>query len=117
MGENTKKLKLLVTQNVDGLHQQAGNSPELVVEVHGSLRESECLQCGHREPLEDTVARLGNSSPEPRCSKCSGGPVKAAVVLFGEQLPMHAMESATQAAESSDVIVAVGTTLGVWPVA
>merc|ERR1712110_1410193 len=74
--ETKGSMKMLVTQNVDGLHQQAGSSPELIVEVHGSLRESECLECGHREPMEVTIANLANDDAEPRCSKCSGGPVK-----------------------------------------
>lgn len=115
--QRTGKLSLLVTQNVDGLHQQAGADPAGVVEVHGSLRETECTKCGHREPLERTTARLSDAAPEPPCARCRGGPLKPGVVMFGEQLPPGAMERASDAARSAGVIVAVGSTLSVWPVA
>jgi len=115
--ERAGKLSLLVTQNVDGLHQQAGSDPGLVVEVHGSLRHSQCLSCGHRERLEETTLRVTDAAPEPSCSACGGGPLKASVVLFGEQLPEGAMERAIAEAQRAEVLVAVGSTLSVWPVA
>eukprot|EP01065_Artemidia_motanka_P029326 TRINITY_DN35466_c0_g1_i1.p2 TRINITY_DN35466_c0_g1~~TRINITY_DN35466_c0_g1_i1.p2 ORF type:complete len:260 (+),score=62.82 TRINITY_DN35466_c0_g1_i1:93-872(+) len=115
--EKDGKLHLLVTQNVDGLHQQAGSRRDIVVEMHGSLRESECLKCGHREQLEDTTARVSPSQPDPACPACNGGPMKAAVVLFGEQLPPGAMERATRAVREAQVLICVGSTLQVWPVA
>lgn len=115
--ERAGKLSLLVTQNVDGLHQQAGSDPRLVVEVHGSLRDSECLQCGRRERMEETTARVTDDVPEPACAACGGGPLKASVVLFGEQLPAGAMERALEEAKRAEVLLAVGTTLSVWPVA
>lgn len=113
--EERGKLLLLVTQNVDGLHQAAGSSADLVVEVHGSTQESCCLNCAERLPIEEALAEVeaGNSSP---CCSC-GGLLKANVVLFGEALPPMAMPLAMEAARSCDLILCVGSTLSVYPVA
>eukprot|EP00756_Hemistasia_phaeocysticola_P055230 Hpha_TRINITY_DN3114_c0_g1::TRINITY_DN3114_c0_g1_i1::g.96799::m.96799/K12410/npdA; NAD-dependent deacetylase len=114
--EKSGKLLLLVTQNIDGLHQQAGSDPARVVEVHGSMRETECMQCHHREKLEDTCGKVSDRNPDPKCPLC-GGMLKAAIVLFGENLPVGSMERATAAVRRAQVLIAVGTTLQVWPVA
>eukprot|EP01062_Namystynia_karyoxenos_P066067 TRINITY_DN60085_c0_g1_i1.p1 TRINITY_DN60085_c0_g1~~TRINITY_DN60085_c0_g1_i1.p1 ORF type:complete len:310 (+),score=91.06 TRINITY_DN60085_c0_g1_i1:90-932(+) len=114
--EKQGKLTLLVTQNVDGLHQQAGSDPALVVECHGSLRETQCMSCGAKGRLEETTARVSKELPDPPCMHC-GGVLKPAVVLFGEALPRGALLRATLAVRECDVLVAVGSTLQVWPVA
>ena len=103
-------IRAVVTQNVDGLHQRAGSRE--VVEVHGSLREAECIHCGVRVPMEDAVASL----PLPPCPEC-GEVLKPGVVMFGELLPAAAMERAQQLAAEAGVLLVVGSSLEVHPVA
>jgi NAD-dependent deacetylase len=100
----------VVTQNVDGLHQRAGSRK--VVEVHGSLREAECVHCGVRVPTEDAIAML----PLPPCPEC-GEVLKPGVVMFGELLPAEAIERAQALAAKSGVLLVVGSSLEVHPVA
>ena len=103
-------IRTIVTQNVDGLHQRAGSRE--VVEVHGSLREAECVHCGVRLPLEDTVAGL----PLPPCPEC-GEVLKPGVVMFGELLPAEAIQRAQELAAEADLLLVVGSALEVYPVA
>jgi NAD-dependent deacetylase len=100
----------LITQNVDRLHEQAGSRD--TVEVHGSLRTASCLACGRREPMDDVSERL----PVPRCVEC-GTALRPDVVMFGEQLPTAAIDRATELAESAALLLVVGSSLEVWPVA
>jgi NAD-dependent protein deacetylase/lipoamidase len=104
----------VITQNIDGLHAAAGTSDP--VEVHGSVRTASCLRCGFRLPLADTRDRLV-ADPEgvPRCD--CGAPLKPDVVLFGEFLPEDAMERAQALAESAGLMLAIGSSLEVHPVA
>jgi NAD-dependent deacetylase len=99
-----------LTQNIDGLHQRAGSRE--VVEVHGSLREAECIHCGVRVPMEDAVASL----PLPPCPEC-GEILKPGVVMFGELLPARAIESAQELAAEAGLLLVVGSSLEVHPVA
>jgi len=103
----------ILTQNVDGLHTRAGSSD--VVELHGSLRSARCLACGWTEPNEAALEGL-DSVPVPRCSGC-GGVLKPGVVLFGEVLPAAALERATELARAASLVLVVGSSLEVWPVA
>jgi NAD-dependent deacetylase len=103
-------IRAVLTQNVDGLHQRAGSRE--VVEVHGSLREAECIHCGVRLPLEDAVAAL----PLPPCPEC-GEILKPGVVMFGELLPAAAIERAQGLAAGADLLLVVGSSLEVHPVA
>jgi NAD-dependent deacetylase len=103
-------IRAVVTQNVDGLHQRAGSRN--VVEVHGSLREAECIQCGVRVPMEDAVASL----PLPPCPEC-GEILKPGVVMFGELLPATAIERAQALAAEAGLLLVVGSSLEVHPVA
>eukprot|EP00440_Ansanella_granifera_P046928 gb/GFBE01050815.1/.p1 GENE.gb/GFBE01050815.1/~~gb/GFBE01050815.1/.p1 ORF type:complete len:265 (+),score=60.15 gb/GFBE01050815.1/:1-795(+) len=114
--EVQKKLLLLVTQNVDGLHHAAGNSADLIVEVHGSSRESICLSCGDKRRIDETLKRVAGGEADPSCKLC-GGLLKANVVLFGEPLPEDAMPKAMAAASDCDLILCLGSTLSVYPVA
>jgi NAD-dependent deacetylase len=100
----------VITQNVDGLHQRAGSQE--VVEVHGSLREAECIHCGVRVPIEDALASL----PLPPCPEC-GEVLKPGVVLFGELLPAAAIERAQELAAKGGLLLVVGSSLEVHPVA
>ena len=100
----------VITQNVDRLHELAGSRE--VVEMHGSLRTASCPACGRRVPMEEALARL----PLPSCAQC-GGPLKPDVVMFGELLPEHAVERATELAGHAGCLLVVGSSLEVWPVA
>jgi NAD-dependent deacetylase len=103
-------VRAVVTQNVDGLHQRAGSRE--VVEVHGSLREAECVHCGARVPMADALASL----PLPACPEC-GEVLKPGVVMFGELLPAEAIERAQQLAAEAGLLLVVGSTLEVHPIA
>jgi NAD-dependent deacetylase len=107
-------LDAVVTQNIDMLHRKAGT--RRLIEVHGTIESSVCLRCGARYPLADVRERLAEDPAGiPRCDCCA--PLKPGVVLFGEMLPLGAMEEATQLAAHADVLLCVGSSLEVWPVA
>jgi NAD-dependent deacetylase len=109
-------LHTLVTQNVDGLHQAAGMSPDLVVEVHGTIHETTCLGCGARGPIGETLDRVRAGDEDPACSAC-GGMLKSATVSFGQSLDPGDLLRAEQAAQECDLLLAIGSTLSVYPVA
>ena len=107
-------LDAVITQNIDGLHAAAGTRE--LVEVHGSISHSSCLECGRRYDLEETRTRLADDSVGvPRCD--CGHPLKPDVVLFGEFLPMDAMGRAEELSETADLLLCVGSSLEVYPVA
>ena len=107
-------LDAVITQNIDGLHAAAGTRD--LIEVHGSISHASCLECLRQYELEETRARLAaDEVGVPRCD--CGHPLKPDVVLFGEFLPMDAMERAEQLAENADVLLCVGSSLEVYPVA
>jgi NAD-dependent deacetylase len=106
-------VEAVVTQNVDGLHQRAGS--HAVVEVHGSIRSASCLECGERVPLEDVVAAL-RDAPAPPCPLC-GAVLKPDVVMFGELLPVAAIGRAVELARQAGLLLVVGSSLEVQPVA
>jgi NAD-dependent deacetylase len=106
----------LLTQNVDGLHLLAGTSPELLIEVHGNIREVECLQCGERAPMERALDRVRAGEDDPPCRTC-GGILKSATISFGQSLVADDLEQADAVARSCDLMLAVGTTLAVYPIA
>ena len=112
--ERRGALEAVVTQNIDGLHAAAGTRE--LIEVHGSISHSSCLECLAQYELEDVRARLA-ADPDgvPRCD--CGEPLKPDVVLFGEFLPEAAMDRATELAERADVLLCVGSSLEVYPVA
>jgi len=114
--EHEGRLHLLVTQNIDGLHLTVGHDPDLVVEVHGSLSESHCVVCGWTGPTEGVFDRVRAGEPDPPCEVC-GGIVKPRVVFFGEDLVHADIERALRGAGEGDLLLAVGTTLSVYPVA
>lgn len=109
-------LDTLITQNVDGLHLLAGSSPERVIEIHGRLREVVCLDCGERAPMERALARVRAGEEDPPCRSC-GGILKAATISFGQALVPEDLARAQAAAARCDLMLAVGTTLSVWPIA
>jgi NAD-dependent deacetylase len=114
--ERRGKLDTLITQNVDGLHQLAGSSPEKVVEIHGTMREVTCLDCGERAPMEKALARVRAGEEDPPCRSC-GGILKSATISFGQGLVAEDLARAGAAARRADLMLAVGTKLSVWPIA
>lgn len=114
--ERAGRLRAIVTQNIDGLHQVAGSDPALVVEIHGSVHETECLTCGRREPTPVALARVAAGDPDPACTRC-GGILKTATISFGQALRPQVLAAAVRAAADADVFLAVGTSLTVQPAA
>jgi NAD-dependent deacetylase len=110
------KLDTLVTQNVDGLHQAAGSDPAVVVEVHGTMREVVCMSCGERAPMQRALDRVRAGEEDPDCRTC-GGILKSATISFGQNLVPDDLQRAGDAARRCDLLLAVGSTLSVYPVA
>jgi NAD-dependent deacetylase len=113
--ERRRRLRTIVTQNTDGLHQLAGSLPANVVEVHGTTHWTICWACGHRQPTLKVLERVRAGDDDPRCS--CGGILKTATVSFGQSLDPDVLARAQQAAAEADLLLAVGTTLEVQPVA
>jgi NAD-dependent deacetylase len=112
--EATGHLAAVVTQNTDGLHQESGSRN--VIEIHGSSRTVQCLDCGTREPRADVQARLHEEMP-PHCKVCGGAFLKPTVVLFGEPMPKAAVARAFALAREADVVLVIGSSLVVYPAA
>jgi NAD-dependent deacetylase len=114
--ERKAALHFVVTQNVDGLHHAAGQSPELVIEIHGNVREVKCMTCGRRGPMTETLDRVRAGEADPACEHC-GGVLKSATISFGENLVAEDLDRAQLEASRADVFLALGTSLGVYPAA
>ncbi|MFL2551318.1 MAG: SIR2 family NAD-dependent protein deacylase [Arenicellales bacterium] len=114
--EQGGRLDTLVTQNIDGLHQLAGSSRERVIEIHGTIREVACLGCTYRVPMQEVLKRLAAGEEDPDCPDC-GGILKSATISFGQSLVARDLARAEQAARACDLLLAVGSTLSVYPVA
>jgi NAD-dependent deacetylase len=114
--EHVAALHTLVTQNVDGLHQAAGTSPERIVEIHGTVHEAKCLGCGWRGAMETVLERVRAGDDDPSCEHC-GGMLKSATISFGENLVPEDLDRAQHAAAGADLFLAIGTSLGVYPAA
>jgi NAD-dependent deacetylase len=114
--ERRKKLHALITQNIDELHQLAGNSPQRVIEVHGTMRRFMCWGCGMRGPMQRVLERVRAGEADPRCRDC-GGILKSDTISFGQQLVPEVIDRAMQAAGEADFFIAVGTSLQVYPIA
>lgn len=114
--ERRGRLRALVTQNIDGLHQRAGSSPDRVIEVHGTVHEVMCMACAWRGPMQETLDRVRAGEADPPCRTC-GGILKSATISFGQPLVPQVIDRAMRAAESADLLLAIGTTLQVYPVA
>jgi NAD-dependent deacetylase len=114
--EVREKLSLLITQNVDGLHQKAGSDPSRIVEIHGNTRRAMCLDCDWRDDIEVVLDRVRAGEPDPRCVRC-GGLLKSATISFGQSLVAADLDRAQQAAAACDLFLAIGTSLTVYPIA
>jgi NAD-dependent deacetylase len=114
--EKRQKLHALITQNIDELHQIAGNSPERIIEVHGTMRRVMCWDCGMRAPMQKALDRVRAGEEDPKCRDC-GGILKSDTISFGQQLVPEVIDRAMRVAGEGDVFLSVGTSLQVYPVA
>ena len=114
--EKRGKLHALITQNIDELHQQAGNSPDKVIEVHGTMRKVVCMSCGMTAPMQKALERVRAGEEDPPCRDC-GGILKSATISFGQALVPEVIDRALRVAEEADLFLAIGSTLQVYPVA
>ncbi|MGH8866698.1 MAG: SIR2 family NAD-dependent protein deacylase [Actinomycetes bacterium] len=114
--ERSGRLRALLTQNIDELHQRAGSDPERVVELHGTLFVVECLTCAERTPMADVLRRVDAGEDDPECLAC-GGIQKSATISFGQSLKADVLTEAIRASEECDLFLAVGSSLSVQPAA
>ena len=114
--ERQGRLLAVVTQNIDELHQRAGTDPVKVIEVHGTMHWSRCWECGDRRRMLDVLERVRAGDPDPACELC-GGVLKSDTISFGQALVPEVIEAALAAADASDLLIAAGSTLSVFPAA
>jgi len=114
--ERQDRLTGIVTQNIDGLHQSAGSSPDLVHEIHGTIWEAICLTCRRRVPMADVLDRVDAGEDDPPCSECDGIQ-KSATISFGQKLDPDVLDASLDASRRCDLFLAVGTSLQVQPAA
>jgi NAD-dependent deacetylase len=114
--ERMGKLHAVVTQNVDGLHQKAGTAVELVVEVHGTIWWTRCWDCQDRRPMDEVLDRVRAGEEDPSCEVC-GGILKSDTISFGQSLVPEVIDKAMRVSEECDLLLAVGSTLSVYPAA
>ena len=113
--EKRGALHAVITQNVDGLHQKAGNSPDLMIEIHGTMADYACLSCDDRGPMERILERVRAGEDDPRCA--CGGILKSATISFGQDLVREDLIRLQGVSSECDLMLAVGTTLAVFPAA
>ena len=106
----------IITQNFDGLHQDAGNSPERIVELHGTSHEAACTLCGARSSMQELQQRIDAGENDLTCSLC-GGYMKTATILFGQRVPETVLTRARALADECDLFLVVGSSLQVMPAA
>ncbi len=112
----TGKLRCVVTQNIDGLHQAGGCPPEIVIELHGTNLRALCLECGRTWPYDEIQVRLEAGDLDPRCDSCRGL-IKPATVSFGQPMPEEEVRRAFECVMQSDLILMIGSSLQVEPAA
>ena len=114
--EQRGKLHALITQNIDELHQLAGNSAQKVIEVHGTMRKVVCMSCGMRAPMQKALDRVRAGEADPPCRDC-GGILKSATISFGQALVPEVIDRAMRVAGEGDLFLSIGTSLQVYPIA
>jgi NAD-dependent deacetylase len=114
--EKRGTLHALVTQNIDGLHQLAGNAAGTVIEVHGTMRDVRCMSCEWRGPAPPVLDRVRAGEGDPACELC-GGILKSATISFGQPLEPEVIARAMASAARADLLLSVGTSLQVYPIA
>ena len=114
--ERSGRLRALITQNVDGLHQRAGSSDDRVIEIHGTIWFAECMSCWDRYPMNEILDRVRAGEADPPCELC-GGIIKSATISFGQALKEDVIQACVEAAADCDLFIAIGTSLAVHPAA
>lgn len=114
--EKLDKLDCVITQNIDDLHQKAGNSPDKVFELHGTMKLVRCLSCGEQYDIEYIKENLKKGIEIPDCEKCHGI-LKPDIIFFGEALPSITMDAAIKHSGNCDLLIAIGSSLVVHPAA
>ncbi len=114
--ETRGQLDTLITQNIDGLHQRAGSSAQRVIEIHGTIHDVVCMACGDRAPMQTALQRVRGGEDDPACLRC-GGILKSATISFGQSLVIADLARADRAARSCDLLLAIGSSLSVFPIA
>lgn len=114
--ETGGRLHALITQNIDELHQRAGSSPDRMIEVHGTVWWTRCWSCSDRRPMMEALDRVRSGDDEPNCLVC-GGILKSDTISFGQSLVPDVIDRAFQVSGECDLLVAIGSTLSVFPVA
>jgi len=114
--ERSGRLRTVLTQNIDGLHQKAGSDPHRVLELHGTLHATVCLGCGATGPMREALRRVAEGEAEPDCLRC-GGILKSATISFGQELDGEVLRRARLAALDCDLFLVAGTSLSVQPAA
>ncbi len=112
--ERRGQLRCIITQNIDGLHQDAGSMK--VIEIHGTNRIATCIQCGNRRPISEIQALLEEAAFDPRCQQC-GGFIKPATISFGQAMPEREMLDAYAYARNCELMLMIGSSLQVEPAA
>ena len=113
---NRGKVSSVITQNIDGLHQQSGIPPEKVIELHGNGTYAACLRCGRRYEFGPIFEAFKVDEEPPICSAC-GGLIKSATISFGQSMPEEPMRRAHEETQQCDLFVAIGSSLVVYPAA
>ena len=114
--EELGRMAAVITQNIDGLQQLAGSDPAKVIEVHGTVREVVCLSCTYRAPMREALDRVEAGEADPHCLDC-GGLLKSGTISFGQNLIPEVLDRAFDEAASCDLMLCIGSTLTVYPVA
>jgi NAD-dependent deacetylase len=114
--ERQGRLLALVTQNIDELHQKAGNDPHRVIELHGTMHRVKCWGCGWEDLMAPVLARVQAGDTDPGCETC-GGILKSATISFGQSLDPDTIARAEAAARDCDALLAIGSSLQVYPAA
>ncbi|MBA2681305.1 MAG: NAD-dependent deacetylase [Ktedonobacteraceae bacterium] len=112
--EHRGVLSGIITQNFDGLHQDAGNNPKHIVELHGTSRFAACTLCGNRSSMQELQQRIDAGEIDPQCDQC-GGYLKAATILFGQRIPEAELSRAKELTATCDLFLVVGSSLKVVP--
>ncbi|MEO8267548.1 MAG: Sir2 family NAD-dependent protein deacetylase [Ilumatobacteraceae bacterium] len=115
--ERRGRLRAVVTQNIDELHQRAGHDPDKVIEVHGTMRWTRCWTCDDRRSMTEALDRVRAGDDDPHCLVCVAGVLKSDTISFGQALVPHVIDAAMRAADDCDVLLAAGSTLTVFPAA
>lgn len=106
----------VITQNVDGLHVEAGINADALSEIHGNVRLAVCVECRHQQPIEQVLTRVDAGDADPHCLECDGL-LKSSTVMFGEMLPEEEIHKAALFAERADAVLVIGSTMSVYPAA